>query len=111
MSLAQKSLGSFDLGAPGLPACELVTSVEPCAMCAGAVLWSGVRRLVCGASSDDARAIGFDEGPKHPDWASELRRRGIEVVEGVLRAEAVAVLEQLSASRRADLQRRARRTA
>lgn len=93
LSLAQKSLGGFDLGAPGMPACELVTSVEPCAMCAGAVLWSGVRRLICGASSDDARAIGFDEGPKHPAWAGELRGRGIEVIEGVLRDDAVAVLE------------------
>jgi tRNA(Arg) A34 adenosine deaminase TadA len=98
LALAQKSLGNFDLGAPGLPACELVTSVEPCAMCAGAVLWSGARRLVCGASSDDARAIGFDEGPKHPDWANELRARGIEVVEGVLRPEAVAVLEHYRAA-------------
>lgn len=93
LSLAQKALGNFDLGAPGLPECELMTSVEPCVMCAGAVLWSGVRRVVCGASDDDARAIGFDEGPKHPDWANELRARGIEVVEGVLRPQAVAVLE------------------
>jgi len=62
-------------------------------MCAGAVLWSGARSLVCGASGDDARAIGFDEGPKHPDWANELRGRGIEVVEGVMRSQAVAILE------------------
>jgi len=93
LALAQKARGNFDLGAPGQPECELVTSVEPCVMCAGAVLWSGVRRLVCAAGGDDARAIGFDEGPKHPDWANELRARGIEVVEGVLRAQAVAVLE------------------
>jgi tRNA(Arg) A34 adenosine deaminase TadA len=93
LSLAQRSIGSFDLGAAGMPACELVTSVEPCSMCIGAVLWSGVRRLVCGATSDDARAIGFDEGPKHPAWVGELRLRGIEVVEGMLRDKAVAVLE------------------
>jgi tRNA(Arg) A34 adenosine deaminase TadA len=98
LSLAQKSLGNFDLGATGLPDCELVTSVEPCSMCVGAVLWSGVRCLVCAASSDDARAIGFDEGPKHPDWANELRARGIEVVEGVLRPKAVAVLEHYRAA-------------
>jgi tRNA(Arg) A34 adenosine deaminase TadA len=93
LSLAQKALDNFDLGAPGLPECELLASVEPCVMCAGAVLWSGVRRLVCAASDDDARAIGFDEGPKHPDWANELRARGIEVMEDVLRPQSVAVLE------------------
>jgi len=93
LALAQRARGSFDLGAAGTPACELVTSVEPCVMCAGAVLWSGVRRLVYGAQGDDARAIGFDEGPKHPDWANELRARGIEVVGDVLRPQAVAVLE------------------
>jgi tRNA(Arg) A34 adenosine deaminase TadA len=98
LSLAQKSIGNFDLGAQGLPDYELMTSVEPCAMCAGAVLWSGVRRLVCAAGSDDARAIGFDEGPKHPDWANELRARGIEVIEGVLRPQAVAVLDYYRAA-------------
>ena len=97
LSLAQQVRGRFDLGAAGMPACDLVSSVEPCTMCAGAVLWSGVRRLVCGASGEDACAIGFDEGPKHPDWANELRGRGIEVVDGVLRPQAVAVLEHYRA--------------
>lgn len=92
LSLAQQARGDHDLGADGLPAVELVGSCEPCAMCMGALAWSGVRRLVCAATGSDAEAIGFDEGPKPADWAGELRRRGIEVVEGVLRAEAVAVL-------------------
>jgi tRNA(Arg) A34 adenosine deaminase TadA len=98
LALAQQTLGDHDLGASGLPVCELVTSVEPCAMCAGAVLWSGVRRLVCGAAGADAEAIGFDEGPKHPRWADELRERGIEVVMGVRRLEAAAVLADYRAT-------------
>jgi len=92
LSLAQQRLGSFDLGAAGLPAHELVSSAEPCAMCIGAILWSGVGRLVYAALDADVRAVGFDEGPKHPAWADELRRRGIEVAAGPLRAESVAVL-------------------
>lgn len=98
LSLAQRALGSYDLGASDLPTCELVTSVEPCMMCTGALLWSGVRRLVFGASGDDARAIGFDEGPKPWNWIEELRERGINVVGDVRRAEAVAVLAQYRAS-------------
>ncbi|MBU1237618.1 MAG: nucleoside deaminase [Gammaproteobacteria bacterium] len=92
LSFAQQALGRHDLGAEGLPAMELVGSCEPCAMCLGALGWSGVRRVVCAATGGDAETIGFDEGPKPADWAGELRRRDIEVVEGVLRAEAVAVL-------------------
>lgn len=92
--LAQQRLGRFDLGGEGLPVCELVTSAEPCAMCFGALLWSGVRRLVCGAREEDVRAIGFDEGPKPADWPGELQRRGIFVVRDVCRAEAAAVLKR-----------------
>ncbi len=94
---AQRRLGSFDLGAKGFPCCELVTSCEPCAMCFGAIPWSGIRKLVCGASSGDAQRIGFDEGPKHPDWVEELERRGITVLTGVCRSEAAKVLSDYHA--------------
>lgn len=90
---AQRRLGTFDLGADGLPPMELVASTEPCVMCYGATTWSGVRRLVCGARDEDARAIGFDEGAKTPQWREALRARGVEVVEDVLRPQAAAVLQ------------------
>jgi tRNA(Arg) A34 adenosine deaminase TadA len=93
LTLAQQAVGDHDLGAPGQPAMEIVTSCEPCAMCLGAVAWSGVRRLVSAARGDDAEALGFDEGPKPADWAEELRRRGIEVVEDVMRDEAVEIMQ------------------
>lgn len=92
MVLAQQVLGHFDLSAAGLPECELVTSTEPCAMCLGAVGWSGVKRLVCGARDEDARRIGFDEGAKPADWPAELACRGIDVVRDVCREEAASVL-------------------
>ncbi len=92
-ALAQQVYRSHDLGAAGLPACELVTSVEPCAMCLGAVTWSGVRRLVCGAREADARAVGFDEGSKPDAWVEELERLGIEVLRDIERVPARDVLE------------------
>lgn len=91
--LAQARVGQFSLAAPGLPAHELVTSCDPCAMCLGAVLWSGVRRVVCGADRDDAARLAFDEGPVFPESWRYLEARGIEIVRGVLRDEARAVLE------------------
>lgn len=92
-AVAQQVLSSHDLGGEGVPPCELVTSVEPCAMCFGATPWSGVRQVVCGARDEDARAIGFDEGPKVEDWAAALESRGIRVIVDVLRADARTVLE------------------
>jgi tRNA(Arg) A34 adenosine deaminase TadA len=47
--MSQQILGVHDLGANGFPAHEIVTSCEPCAMCLGAICWSGIRHLVCGA--------------------------------------------------------------
>lgn len=90
---AQQRVGTFTFGAVQGVTYELVTSCDPCAMCLGAVLWSGVHRLVCGAGREDAAALGFDEGPVFPQSWSYLEERGIGTARGVLRAEAVAVLE------------------
>ena len=87
MTLAQRILGTRDL-----KGYELVTSCEPCAMCLGAIIWSGVSRVISGASDQDARQVGFDEGPKPADWKGELESRGIAVIEGVARIEAAQVL-------------------
>lgn len=92
IAIAQQLAGTYDLGAPGLPALQLVTSTDPCAMCLGAIPWSGVRSLVCGACGDDAERIGFDEGDKPAGWSEALERRGISVVCGVCGEEAAAVL-------------------
>ncbi len=91
--VAQQRIGSFTLAGPGMPAHELVTSCEPCAMCLGAILWSGVKRVVCGAARDDATQLHFEEGPVFPESYRYLEDRGIAIVHGVLRAEARAVLE------------------
>ena len=99
LSLAQRMLGVYDLGAPGLPAHQLVVNWAPCAMCFGAVLWSGVRSLmIAGAGPAMERITGFDEGPLPPAWRDELARRGIELTEDVLRDEALADFQAFAAS-------------
>ena len=98
LAFAQKLLGSYDLGAAGTLQCELYTSTEPCAMCFGAIPWSGVSALLCGARSEDARAVGFDEGDKPADWTASLERRGISLALDLLRPEAVAVLQDYASS-------------
>jgi len=91
--LAQHRLSSYTLLGPDLPHHEIVTSCDPCAMCLGAVLWSGLRRMVAGADRADASALNFDEGPVFPESYTYLEARGVAVTRGVLRQEAAAVLE------------------
>ena len=92
LSLAQKALNTWDLGGAGLPVHQLVVNWRPCAMCYGALLWSGVRSLVIAGSGPELEEFtGFDEGPLNPRWDAELRERGIEVIDDVLRAEACDV--------------------
>ena len=92
LSLAQVALGGWDLGAPDGPELELVVNWRPCAMCYGATLWSGVRRLVIAGDGPEVEELtGFDEGPMRADWREQLERRGISVVGDVLRDEAIAV--------------------
>lgn len=91
--MAQQVTGSFTLNAPNLPRHELHTSCEPCAMCLGATLWSGVRRVVYGATREDATILKFEEGPVFPESYKYLEDRGIEIVRQVLREEAKSVLE------------------
>lgn len=99
LSLAQKKLGTWDLGGAGMPAHQLVVNWLPCAMCFGAVLWSGVRSLVIAGSGPELEQItGFDEGPLHPQWAAELAKRGIELVSDVLHDEALRAYRDFAAS-------------
>ena len=91
--MAQQRVGSFTLHAPNLPEHELHTSCEPCAMCLGAALWSGVRRVAIGAAREDATRLAFDEGPVFPESYRYLEERGVRIVRDVLRDEARAVLD------------------
>jgi tRNA(Arg) A34 adenosine deaminase TadA len=91
--MAQAALGTYTLQSPELPVHELHTSCEPCAMCLGAVVWSGVRRVVWSATREDADRIDFDEGPVFAASYDYLRARGITFEGGVLREEGRAVLQ------------------
>ena len=99
LSLAQKQLGTFDLGGEGMPDYQLVVNWRPCAMCYGAVLWSGVRSLVIAGSGPELEALtGFDEGPIHPEWQAEIEKRGVEVINNINTEAATAVFRDFGAS-------------
>ena len=97
LAMAHTRVNSFTLGAGALPPHELVTSCEPCAMCLGATLWSGVRTLVCGATREDAESLGFDEGPVTEQSYAHLESRGITIVREVQREAARTLFEEYRA--------------
>jgi tRNA(Arg) A34 adenosine deaminase TadA len=88
---AQQQLKGLHLEAAGQSPLQLVTSCEPCAMCFGAIPFSGVHSVVCGARAQDAETIGFDQGMKPEQWSAGLEQRGIVVITDVARGEAVEV--------------------
>jgi len=94
IAFAQKNLHTWDLGNDAAMPAELVTSSQPCLMCLGATLWSGVTRMTYAATAADVTAIlGFDEGPLPAAWPQEMQKRSIKVKAEFLRAEAVAILD------------------
>jgi tRNA(Arg) A34 adenosine deaminase TadA len=97
--MAQQRVGSYTLAAVGGRTHEIFTSCEPCAMCLGATLWSGVKRVVYGAAREDAARLEFEEGPVFEASYQYLEERGLEIVGPLLRQEASEVLELYRARR------------
>jgi tRNA(Arg) A34 adenosine deaminase TadA len=99
LSLAQQSLGVWDLGASDAHDLELVVNWRPCTMCYGALVWSGVKHLVIAGDGPECENLtGFDEGPMPADWIGELEKRGISVTIGVQRDAAVEVFAEYGRS-------------
>ncbi|MBO4582712.1 MAG: nucleoside deaminase [Alphaproteobacteria bacterium] len=74
--LAEKKLGTYDLSPYNL---SLYVTSEPCMMCLGGIMWSGIKAVYYGVPSDKVTKItGFDEGFK-PNWPIEFTKRGITV--------------------------------
>ncbi len=84
------------LGNYRLEEATLYTTLEPCAMCAGALVAARVRRLVFGAR--DLRFGGVRSKFRIAD--SELLNHRVEIVEGVLAAECAELLKKFFEGRR-----------
>jgi tRNA(adenine34) deaminase len=78
------------LGAPRLPECDLVVTLEPCAMCAAAISHFRIRRLIFGAY--DPKGGGVEHGARVFDRPGCLHRP--EVVGGIRESEAADLLRE-----------------
>ena len=78
---AEKVLNTYNLAPYNL---KLYVTSEPCMMCLGAIMWSGIKEVYYGVPSSKVEKItGFDEGFK-PDWQTEFKKRGITVYGNIL---------------------------
>jgi tRNA(adenine34) deaminase len=84
------------LGSERLDGCDLYVTLEPCAMCAGAVAFARVRRLYYGAADPKGGAV--DNGVKF--FASPSCHHRPEVYGGLAEAEAGALLKEFFRERR-----------
>lgn len=79
------------LGGKYLDVCTLYVTVEPCVMCAGAIGWSQLGRLVYGASDPKRGYSVYAPNALHPKT---------EVVHGVLEAECAQLMKDFFKKKR-----------
>ena len=79
------------LGGKYLNECTLYVTVEPCVMCAGAIGWSQLKRLVYGAADEKRGYVRYAPKTLHPKT---------EVAAGVMAEECAALMKSFFASRR-----------
>jgi tRNA(adenine34) deaminase len=79
-----------------LPGCELYVTLEPCAMCSGAMIHARLRRLIFGAADPKAGAVGSVlEVVNHPRLNHQM-----QVTDGVLGKECGELLRSFFRERR-----------
>lgn len=81
------------LGAKYLPDATLYVTIEPCHMCAGALYWSKLKRVVFGAK-DIKQGYGFFFGNKNPFHPKT------EIIPGVLAEESAKLIKEFFKERR-----------
>jgi tRNA(adenine34) deaminase len=79
------------LGGKYLTDCTLYVTLEPCVMCAGALGWSQVSRIVYGASDERRGFTAFAPRALHPKT---------EVIGGVMADECLQLVKEFFRSRR-----------
>jgi tRNA(adenine34) deaminase len=72
------------LGGKYLSDCTLYVTIEPCVMCAGALGWAQIKKIVYGASDEKRGYSKFAPDALHPKT---------EVVSGVLAEECAALIQ------------------
>ncbi|WP_238784112.1 nucleoside deaminase [Blattabacterium cuenoti] len=65
--------------------CTLYVTLEPCVMCAGALFWAQIGRVVCGASNPSKRGFMYSGAKLHPKT---------EFVSGIMKKQCKALIQE-----------------
>ena len=79
------------LGGKYLTDCTLYVTIEPCTMCAGALGWSQIDRIVYGASDEKRGFLKFAPAALHPKT---------EILGGILQAECANIMKRFFEQKR-----------
>lgn len=79
------------IGGKYLTDCTLYVTVEPCIMCAGALGWSQITKIVYGASDNRRGYTCFGHSPLHPKT---------EIISGILSADCEKLMKDFFAGKR-----------
>ena len=79
------------LGSKYLDECDLYVTLEPCPMCAGALAWAQLKRLVFAASDDKRGFMRFGKEMLHPKTKVEL---------GIMQEECGALIKRFFQEKR-----------
>lgn len=84
------------LSSERLPECDLYVTLEPCAMCAGAISFSRIRRLYYGAR--DAKGGAVEHGPIF--FSQPTCHHSPDIYAGLCESEASSILTDFFSTRR-----------
>ena len=80
-----------NLGGKYLTDCTLYVTIEPCLMCAGALAWSQIKRIVYGADDDKGGFHTYCQSPFHPKTT---------ITKGILAEECATLVKEFFKKKR-----------
>lgn len=80
--------------------CVIYCSCEPCAMCMGAILYTGIKKLVYAATLEDSKECVNDILVNAQVVANNCKNRNIEIIPELNRSKAIEVLRNFNLERK-----------
>ncbi|MEO6456123.1 MAG: nucleoside deaminase [Ginsengibacter sp.] len=88
------------LGTKYLPLATLYVTIEPCFMCAGALYWSKIARVVYGADDEKHGALTLSDSPPGEGQRMRVLHPKTKIVKGIYKDECIALMKTFFKARR-----------
>lgn len=90
--IASKKLKTYDLSD-----CVIYSTTEPCPMCFSAIHWAGIKKIIYGTETRDAKKAGFNELNISTAKLASLGKSSIKITVGVLVQECAKLFKEWAA--------------